>query len=230
MSFTCQTCNCSFARQLHLDRHYQSRKHEIRSNATESSLFKCILCSRTFVHASGLSKHRKVCNQTMQQQLADIQNTIDTEREQHQQEKEKCEKESGLIDLDERLSKTEALIAQQAKSILNLEAKIKRQPTIIYQDNKRCKIPDQVRLDICTKQNGQCNGCDQVLGDFFQLDHIVALRFGGTSDISNLQALCGQCHNEKSALESIHRLEIQEAVSTILEKHKDSRRLTMATS
>ena len=33
------------------------------------------------------------------------------------------------------------------------------------------------------------------------VDHIKPKAYGGTDDVSNLQALCGQCHNRKSSLE-----------------------------
>lgn len=227
--FNCAACNLDFTTKRGLESHYKTKKH-FSGNADKK--FKCD-CGRSFSFRQGLHNHKQSCtyvavnndeeNSEIESQSSQVI-SIDTRVSQIESVLRK--KTEELTDVLSRLSQLEKV----KTSVSQLEAKIKRQPTIIYQDNKRCKIPDHVRLDVCTKQNGQCKGCDQVLGDFFQLDHIVALRFGGTNDDSNLQALCGQCHNEKSALESIHRLEIQEAVSTILEKHKESRRLNMATS
>ena len=225
MSDRCELCCISFKSPNYLQKHLLSKKH-IDRQQQNVKLYTCV-CGKMYTSRNTCYVHRRTCpvhkrsTMTVEEQIAEMRNTIDEERERHELERSQLE-----LDLEEKAKEITDVLSRLSQ----VEAKIKRQPTIIYQDNKRCKIPDQVRLDICTKQNGQCNGCDQVLGDFFQLDHIVALRFGGTNDDSNLQALCGQCHNEKSALESIHRLEIQEAVSTILEKHKESRRLNMATS
>jgi len=212
----CERCSLTFKSKKTLQKHFTSKKHE---DGNPEKKYKCN-CGLSFHFRQGLHKHKQSCTFVLPSE-----------------DNSQIESESSQNIIDAKVSQLELNLEEKAKELTDvlsrlsqLEEKIKRQPTIIYKDSKRRKIPVHVRLDICTKQNGQCKGCDQVLGDFFQLDHIVALRFGGTNDDSNLQALCGQCHNEKSALESIHRLEIQEAVSTILEKHKESRRLNMATS
>ena len=221
----CEVCQKKFRTKRNLETHYQCESHKRRADSS-TTLYTCH-CGKPFFHRPNLYRHKNICDVPVPPQ-EEVNDTTD---------RVEIESESSQNMIDAKVLQLELNLEEKAKELTDvllrvsqLEEKIKRQPTIIYQANKRCKIPDHMRLDICTKQNGQCKGCDQVLGDFFQLDHIVALRFGGTNDDSNLQALCGQCHNEKSALESIHRLEIQEAVSTILEKHKESRRLTMATS
>jgi len=205
----CERCRLTFKSKKTLQKHLTSKKHE---DGNPEKKYKCN-CGLSFHFRQGLHKHKQSCTFVLPSE-----------------DNSQIESESSQNIIDAKVSQLELELTNVLSRVSQLEEKIKRQPTIIYKDSKRCKIPDHVRLDICTKQNGQCKGCDQVLGDFFQLDHIVALRFGGTNDVTNLQALCGQCHNEKSALESIHQLEIQEAVSTILEKHKESRRLTMPTS
>jgi 5-methylcytosine-specific restriction endonuclease McrA len=213
----CSVCQKNFKSNQNLQKHLRGENH-IKRIVNTDQLIECH-CGKTFMHKSNLSRHKKICDVPVPQE--EVNDTTD---------RVEIERESSQNIIDAKVSQLELELTDVLSRLSQVEEKIKRQPTIIYQDSKRRKIPDHVRLDICTKQNGHCKGCDQVLGDFFQLDHIVALRFGGTNDESNLQALCGQCHNEKSALESIHQLEIQEAVSTILEKHKESRRLTMTTS
>lgn len=52
------------------------------------------------------------------------------------------------------------------------------------------------RFKDCTKV--QCNKCKQFIKfEESELDHIVPVNEGGTSDTSNLQFLCHKCHMEK---------------------------------
>lgn len=50
----------------------------------------------------------------------------------------------------------------------------------------------------------KCAGCSSMLDEGYQVDHILPLFKGGTNDISNLQPLCGTCHNKKSIRERIN--------------------------
>ena len=63
---------------------------------------------------------------------------------------------------------------------------------------KRKKISKVVRQQIAEKQQNTCGECKQLLSIHFQLDHVIALQFGGTDEESNLMALCCECHNIKS--------------------------------
>lgn len=49
------------------------------------------------------------------------------------------------------------------------------------------------------KQNPLCKECQRVATD---VDHIIALRDGGTNKFTNLQALCHSCHSRKTAREN----------------------------
>ena len=51
-------------------------------------------------------------------------------------------------------------------------------------------------------QNWQCKLCHIKLPGNFEIDHIVSLKSGGTNDCHNLQALCRNCHGEKTQIEN----------------------------
>jgi 5-methylcytosine-specific restriction endonuclease McrA len=85
---------------------------------------------------------------------------------------------------------------------------------------KRKTIQANVRRSICNDQNNTCKQCEKELTEFYHIDHVVALRFGGTNEYENLQALCAECHCIKSTLESKLNLEIQTSIQNIINNYR----------
>lgn len=59
----------------------------------------------------------------------------------------------------------------------------------------------RTRLEVLHRADYRCEGCGS-RGRRLEIDHIVPLADGGTSEQANLQALCRACHMEKTALET----------------------------
>jgi hypothetical protein len=55
---------------------------------------------------------------------------------------------------------------------------------------------------IASQQNWMCGKCGKQLPAWFEVDHKVRLEHGGDNHISNLEALCRDCHGEKTAMEN----------------------------
>jgi hypothetical protein len=55
---------------------------------------------------------------------------------------------------------------------------------------------------VAAQQNWKCGKCQQQLTAWFEVDHTKRLDQGGTNDISNLVALCRNCHGEKTSMEN----------------------------
>ena len=51
-------------------------------------------------------------------------------------------------------------------------------------------------------QQYKCFYCGHLLPPSYQVDHYIPLWQGGTNLQSNLVACCGNCHNEKTAIEN----------------------------
>ena len=62
---------------------------------------------------------------------------------------------------------------------------------------KRVMFTKEQRNQILDSQNGKCNKCDEKITRF-HIDHMIPLASNGTNDIDNLQALCLNCHMEKT--------------------------------
>jgi len=57
------------------------------------------------------------------------------------------------------------------------------------------RIPDRVRAAVMVRDGGRCRICYRAIN--LQIDHIVPVSKGGTSEESNLQTLCGRCNRRK---------------------------------
>ena len=79
---------------------------------------------------------------------------------------------------------------------------------------ERHQISRSVRGWIADRQKGLCRSCDEPLGRFFHIDHIIPLAAYTEKEAAthgllnlhhhmNLQALCGTCHIIKSGYESL---------------------------
>lgn len=65
---------------------------------------------------------------------------------------------------------------------------------------------DKLRLFILKRDNGLCQPCIKQgrVTRATQVDHIVQKKSGGTDEESNLQAICSECHKQKTAREASH--------------------------
>jgi hypothetical protein len=56
---------------------------------------------------------------------------------------------------------------------------------------------------VASQQDWKCNGCNQQLNAWFEVDHKVRLEHGGGNGVDNLVALCRECHGKKTAMENL---------------------------
>jgi hypothetical protein len=56
---------------------------------------------------------------------------------------------------------------------------------------------------VASRQNWKCNGCNDQLNAWFEVDHVVRLEHGGSNHVDNLVALCRECHGKKTCIENL---------------------------
>lgn len=56
---------------------------------------------------------------------------------------------------------------------------------------------------VASRQNWKCNGCNEQLNAWFEIDHVVRLEYGGSNHVDNLVALCRECHGKKTTIENL---------------------------
>ena len=75
-------------------------------------------------------------------------------------------------------------------------------PTRVQQNCKR-SVSETKKKYVASSQNWKCNHCQQQLDATFEVDHVIELQNGGSNEVSNLVALCRNCHGKKSMLQRL---------------------------
>jgi len=81
---------------------------------------------------------------------------------------------------------------------------IQKHQVILKEQNYKCRGPGKNDNSeyACPMNVAGIKFCDKKSSDP-EYDHIIRISDGGTNDLDNLQALCGCCHNMKTAMENI---------------------------
>jgi 5-methylcytosine-specific restriction endonuclease McrA len=56
---------------------------------------------------------------------------------------------------------------------------------------------------VASLQNWKCKHCHTELSAWFEVDHKISLEHCGTNEVSNLEALCRECHGKKTSMEKL---------------------------
>lgn len=70
------------------------------------------------------------------------------------------------------------------------------------QTHKR-SVGETKKKYVASQQQWKCGDCGDSLTAWFEVDHKQRLDRGGNNEISNLVALCRNCHGKKTALENM---------------------------
>jgi len=87
------------------------------------------------------------------------------------------------------------LMQQQQRNLLSGNNEFKR-PV------KR-SVSETKKKYVASMQDWKCGQCNKKLSHTFEVDHKIRLEHGGGNDVSNLVALCRECHGEKTAMENM---------------------------
>ena len=208
----CTTCNKAFASKRILTRHYSTVAHSNRVNMKDT-MFTCN-CGQIFKYKSGLFRHKRVCTCNDEPQTpeelpckedepteADIEHTL---REEIVSMRNKFEKEIHNLTIK---NMTLLLKIERIKQLKNRKI------------NVRKKLNANERNQVRENQDNLCGICKKDITKVFQIDHVIALQYGGTNTMDNLMALCCECHSTKSIAENKCRNEIKESIANIIQKH-----------
>jgi 5-methylcytosine-specific restriction endonuclease McrA len=219
MPHKCTICNVMFSKKANYDRHLSSQKHQTRESSCHT-MFQCIKCFRYFTTKSNCEAHKKNCHPQNSSITADEQTQENCNTKVSVSHQLKCQKKE-IRTLNEKIK---ILQSQQSQTeIENLKAKIKAlQSPQINILPLRTNISPKIRIQIREKQNNACGICKKDISQVFQLDHSIAIQFGGTNHEDNLMALCCECHAKKSKYEMNYRTEIKAAIFGILQKYMPS--------
>ena len=74
----------------------------------------------------------------------------------------------------------------------------KNKMRINNKQNIRSKLNETKKKVVASSQQWNCRHCNKMLDASYEIDHILPLYKGGTNDLNNLQALCRNCHGQKT--------------------------------
>ena len=85
--------------------------------------------------------------------------------------------------------------------------------TLFQNNNKKVRrnVNESKKKYVAFGQRWICQKCNQILDAAYEIDHIIPLYKGGNNDVTNLEALCRNCHGKKTLKERTG------------EKHNDAR-------
>lgn len=87
------------------------------------------------------------------------------------------------------------LVAQQQRNMLS--GAVKQEKPV-----KR-SVSETKKKYVASMQDWKCGQCNKKLTHTFEVDHKIRLEHGGGNDVTNLVALCRECHGEKTAMENM---------------------------
>ena len=67
-------------------------------------------------------------------------------------------------------------------------------------ERKKRSVSETKKKFVAAQQQWRCKDCQSMLTAWFEVDHVRSLESGGTNDVSNLVALCRNCHGKKTAM------------------------------
>ena len=80
-------------------------------------------------------------------------------------------------------------------------------PQMAHQTNgvkaTKRSVSETKKKYVASMQNWKCGECSKQLNAWFEVDHKVRLEYGGSNEVSNLVALCRECHGKKTAMENM---------------------------
>ena len=94
-------------------------------------------------------------------------------------------------DLNPGFNYNPVLVSQQQRHMLSGQKPVKR------------SVSETKKKYVASMQDWKCGQCNKKLTHTFEIDHKIRLEHGGGNDVTNLVALCRECHGEKTAMENM---------------------------
>ena len=77
------------------------------------------------------------------------------------------------------------------------------QPSMSMRGPTKRSVSETKKKYVAANQDWKCGHCHNQLDHTFEIDHKIRLEYGGGNDVSNLIALCRNCHGIKTASENM---------------------------
>jgi len=79
----------------------------------------------------------------------------------------------------------------------------RQQRHLLHNNCKKRSVSETKKKYVASMQEWKCGQCSNKLTHTFEIDHKIRLEHGGGNDVTNLVALCRECHGNKTAFENM---------------------------
>ena len=69
---------------------------------------------------------------------------------------------------------------------------------------KKRNVSESKKKYVASNQKWRCGNCNNILDATYEVDHIIPLYKGGNNDLTNLMAMCRNCHGNKTLQDRIN--------------------------
>lgn len=179
--------------------------------------YQCHICGKIFVDRTNFWKHlnkkKTACiSQVECLKLVDKVKMYEIENENYQKQCKNLKTELQYLKQDQAKQERRAFnffkyLTKSDPELLVSFSDIFRSSEVNYKtlqefanklNRKKRYVPEKIKKNVAYSQDHKCNGCDKLLPPSHEIDHVIPLYLGGLNVESNLQALCAECHNEKT--------------------------------
>ena len=84
-----------------------------------------------------------------------------------------------------------------------VQSPINSYPLPVEMKTTKRSVSETRKKYVASSQGWACKHCNQMLDATFEIDHKIELQHGGTNDVSNLEALCRNCHGKKTMMHKL---------------------------
>lgn len=212
----CETCGYSTNRisnfKDHINRKKPCKPKEIEStnDNTEPKIpldllkntqkLTCKFCDKSFSRTDSLKRHFNTCKAKKATASEDNGEVKELREELEKLKTDLAEKH--IYDLEYTIARLHEQMSAALAPVLSNNADIHK---------RNQGFSERMKKKIAAEQGWKCNVCDITLPANYQVDHAIAISFGGSNHRTNGQALCVECHKNKTKAECKKRKELKNA-------------------
>ena len=91
-------------------------------------------------------------------------------------------------------------VSQMGNSNINIQMTPQTKRMLNSGGTNKRSVSESKKKYVAASQNWKCGKCQKILDATFEIDHKVELQHGGDNNVTNLEALCRNCHGQKTLL------------------------------
>jgi len=110
---------------------------------------------------------------------------------------------SPIFDLSSKHNFMEGVNYNSNPGYQNYNPELKQRNILSGVKPVKRSVSETKKKYVASIQDWKCGQCNSKLTHTFEIDHKIRLEHGGSNEVTNLVALCRECHGQKTAMENM---------------------------